>query len=347
MKIFSAEYLTKTGIELFVSCGTPMEDAKLVTEELVESSLMGIDSHGVIRFIEYSNHLLCGKIRAGADINIIRETDNTALVECGMNFGIVSALKMVEIAYNKAISHNISCIISKHCYHVGRLGAYVQKLAERGLFAFAVVNSSKHGHWVSPWGGKNGRLATNPLAYAFPTKGNPVVFDTSTSMISEGKIRLSLHKGEDLPEGYVLDANGNPTKSPKAFYGPPKGTILPFGGESGYKGFGLSVLVELLGSTLAGVEITPDGKDDDYVNGLCIIAINPGAFGDFERFRNIADDLCNYITSANTAPGFSEVVMPGAYDFRMKQKRLKEGIPVADDTWNSIINLKEKFNIQV
>jgi len=347
MKLYNADYLKGIGTKIFEACGSPRNEAEILSTELVDASLMGLDSHGIMRYTQYVDQVLDGSVKPGSKISIMSETPNTAVVDCAWNFGIVSASKMTEIAYHKAENNNIACVASRHCHHVGRLGSYVQKLAERSMFAFATANSSRHGHWVTPWGGKEGRLATNPLAYAAPTSGLPVVMDMSTSMIAEGKIRVLMQQGKTLPEGCVLDADGNATTDPEAFYGPPKGTILPFGYDLGYKGFGLSLLVETLSSSLAGVPVTPDGSKDEYINGLCIIAINPDAFAGKETFKKVMDTLSGYITSAHPAPGHEEVVMPGTYDFRMREKRLKEGIPIAEETWKQILEAGKKVGLNI
>ena len=219
MKTFPAEDLRALGEELFVACGAPKEEAAIVVNELVEASLMGLESHGVTRYIWYTEEVLNGHIKPGAPIRVLKETPTLAIVDCGYNFGAVGATRMVEIVGDKARQSGIAFVVSQHCHHIGRLGAYVQKAAEQGLFCLATANSSKHGHWVVPWGGCEGRLATNPLAYGVPTSGRPVVMDMSTSMISEGKIRVLMHEGKPVPEGRILDANGKPTTDPRAFYG--------------------------------------------------------------------------------------------------------------------------------
>ncbi|MCL4418101.1 MAG: Ldh family oxidoreductase, partial [Actinobacteria bacterium] len=187
------------------------------------------------------------------------------------------ARMMTDVIIEKANKNNIAVAASRHCNHIGRLGSYTQRVAQAGLFGFAAVNSSRHGHFVAPFGGAEGRLATNPLSYAIPAKGDPILLDSSTSMVSEGKIRVLMHQGKKLPENCILTSDGRPTNIPEEFYKPKKGTILPFGGEMGYKGFGLGLLVEILGSALSGVALTPDGEKDEYINGFFIMAINPKA----------------------------------------------------------------------
>jgi LDH2 family malate/lactate/ureidoglycolate dehydrogenase len=285
-----------------------------------------------------------GKIKPGAPIRIIKETPTTAIVDVGFNFGIVGGSRMLDIVCKKAKAANIACVTSKNSHHVSRLGYYAQRIAERDLIGMAWANSSKHGHFVVPFGGREGRLATNPFSYGIPrSHGHPVVMDMSTSMISEGKIRNLMHAGNSLPSGCVQDAAGLETTDPKVFYGPPRGMILPFGSPLlGYKGYGLGLLVEIMGGVLAG-NSTPE--DLPYINGLCLLAINPDAFCGLDAFKGLIDELSTYMTTTPTAPGRTEVVMPGDLDFRSYEKRLAEGIPLPDETWHQITEIAQKVGV--
>jgi uncharacterized oxidoreductase len=330
MRIKQASELLEITARIITACGSPPEEAAVVANELVETNLLGLDSHGIVRIPQYVNEVLIGKIKPGASITILKETTNTAVVDCAFNFGAVSANRMVEIALQKARDHQIVCLASKRSRHIGRLGGYVQKIAEQGMIGLGFANGYKKGHIVAPWGGREGRLATNPLAYAVPTHTDPIVFDMSTSMIAEGRLRILKNRGEMIPPGRVLDASGNATTDPDAFYGPPVGTILPFGSELGYKGFGLGLLVEILGSALVGEEIS-DGSD--YTNGVCLIVINPESFIGTVRFTGLVNELSDYMASCSPAPGHEGVKMPGQLDFEMKRNRLAEGIAIEEETW--------------
>jgi uncharacterized oxidoreductase len=341
---FEHEKLRQVGTDLFVACGAPDEEARLVADELVEASLLGLDSHGAMRFSQYADDARTGKIKPSAPTRIVKETANSAIVDCGFNFGPVTAVRMVDIVCEKARDSNMATVVSHNCHHVSRLGSYTQKVAERGFFGMAFANSSKHGHFVVPWGGREGRLATNPISYAVPTSGLPVVMDMSTSMIAEGKIRVLRDKGSTIPPNAVLDAGGNPTDDPDLFYGPPMGTIRPFGSELGYKGFGLGLLVEIMGGLLAGCA---SSEDLPYINGFCILAINPESFCGADRFRDLVDDLSGYVTSSEPAPGSNEVVMPGTLDFRVREKRLVEGIPLPQRSWDLIVEAGQKVGVNL
>ena len=342
MKTFSAEYLKKVATSIFVGLGSPKREASVVSEELVEASLMGLDSHGIIRCIWYFDECRAGRIKPGAAMRVLKETTTTAVVDVNLNFGQVGARKMVEIAVAKAKASGLSCVISRHCHHVGRLGSYTQAIASRDLIGLGFTCSHKAGHYVVPWGGREARLATNPISYAVPTGGNPVVLDMSTSMISEGKIRVLMHEDKTIPPGCVLNAQGYATTDPREFYGPPRGTILPFGGEMGYKGFGLGLMSMALGEAMAGEDITDEYH---YLNGLALIAVNPGVFGPLDEFKKRMGTMVQYMKNTQPAPGFKAVLMPGELDFRTKEKRLRNGIPLAERTWEELKGIAAELNI--
>ena len=310
---------------MFVACGAPAHEAHTVAAHLVEASLMGIDSHGVIRYVMYVEHCLEGRIRPGAPVEVLRDSGQVVLVDCGMNFGPVGAGRMVDLVRARARHGGIAFAVSRHCHHVGRLGAYPQALAEAGLFGFAVANSQRHGHFVVPWGGREPRLATNPLAWAAPTEGRPILLDMSTSMTPEGKVRTALHSGQSLPEGHILDGDGHPTTDPAAFYGagdgPPEGTILPFGGDLGYRGFGLALLVEVLGASMGAVT------------------------GDTARFCALTEQLRAYITGSPPAPGHDEVILPGEREFRTLASRQHQGIPLSREACRLIDEVAERVGV--
>ena len=213
---------------------------------------MGHDSHGAIRIPEYVELVARGTIIPGADCHVERTEGGTAVVDCGRNFGAVGAHLATATAVGLARQYKVSCVVTHRCNHVGRVGAYVQKAAEDGLIAIATCNSPIHGHFVLPWGGAQRRLGTNPIAYAVPTGGDPLVADISTCVAPEGKIRVYTNQGKALPEGWIVDAQGRAATDPAAFYGPPAGAILPLGGPAGHKGYALGLLVEILGTRWPG-----------------------------------------------------------------------------------------------
>jgi uncharacterized oxidoreductase len=336
--------MTRIGTALYEAIGAPADEALLAARELVTSSLMGHDSHGVIRIPEYLDLAAKGGIIPGAPITVEKTAGSTAVVDCGRNFGHVAAFRAIEEGIRLARQFGTACISTRHCNHVGRLGAYPQAAAAAGLIALATCNSPVYGHCVLPWGGREGRLGTNPIAYAVPTSGDPILADVATSVAPEGKVRYYQNEGKPVPEGWILDAQGRPTTDPRAFYGPPRGGILPLGGPAGHKGFALGLLVEILGSGLAGLSAI----DPDVVgNGVCFFVLDPQRFCPLDRFKALMDSLVAYIKSSPPIAGVAEVQVPGELEFRTLRQRTRDGIPVDDLTWQAIEEQARRLGVRL
>jgi uncharacterized oxidoreductase len=304
---------------------------------------MGYDTHGVIRIPQYLEEIRQGVIIPGAPIGIQTETPTTAVVDCGWNFGQVGGLYSIDIAIQKARKVNVSTVVVRRSNHAGRIGTYTQRAAEHGLLALAVCNSPIHGHFVLPWGGTQGRLATNPISYAVPGDGEAAILaDFSTAETSEGAIRLHRNQGKQVPAGWIVNADGEPTRDPAEFYGPPRGSILPFGGSKGYRGYALSVLVEVLGGLLGGSSTIASQPG----NGLAFIAINVEAFLPASEFQGLLREMKEYVKSSPPAAGQQEVLFPGEPDFRRAAQRRRDGIPIDSSTWEQIADAAKLVGVE-
>lgn len=343
-RLFASNEIASIGTKLFVAAGASEPESRIATESLITSSLMGHDSHGVIRIPEYLGFVTKGLIVPNAPLTVERTGSTTARVDCGRGFGAVGAEQAIRVGIEIAREQRTACVITRRCNHVGRLGAYVQQAADCGLIALATCNSPIYGHDVLPFGGRDGRLGTNPIAYGVPTGGDPLVADFSTSVAPEGKIRFARNEGRAVPDGWICDAHGQPTNDPNAFYGPPRGGILPLGGNAGHKGFALSLLVEILGSVLAGV-----GSQDKEVfgNGVCFIVIDPSAFCPLDEFRRLMDETVAYMKSSRPAPACDEVLVPGELEFRTLRQRERDGIPVDEMTLDALRNHGSRLHVDV
>jgi hydroxycarboxylate dehydrogenase B len=343
-RIFPPQVVADLGLRLFTAAGASEKDARATTGSLVTSSLMGHDSHGVLRIPEYLGLMAEGKIVANANVSVQRTGPSTAIIDCGHGLGPVGARRSMEEAVAIAREQRTACVTTRRCNHVGRLGAWVQLAADQGFIGLATCNSPVHGHFVLPWGGREPRLATNPIAYAVPTSGDPVVADFSTSVAPEGKIRFYRNEGKPVPHGWILDGAGQPTNDPNAFYGPPRGGILPLGGSAGHKGFALGMLVEILGGALAGI-----GPQDPHVtgNGTCFIVLDPAAFCPLALFRQRVDETVAYMKSSPPVPGVREVLVPGELEFRTLKRRQTEGIPVDAATLRGLERHGRRLGVDV
>jgi uncharacterized oxidoreductase len=341
---FPQALVAEVGVALFTAAGAQCDEARIAIDALVVSSLMGHDSHGVIRIPEYLGYLEKGLFVPGAPVTIERTGPGTAVVDCGFGFGAVGAERAIREGIAIAKEQRTASIITRRCNHVGRLGAWVQLAADHGMLAIATCNSPPYSHFVLPWGGRESRLATNPIAWAAPTNGDPIVADFATSVAAEGKVRLCRNEGRPVPNGWILDSTGNPSNNADDFYGPPRGGILPLGGSAGYKGFALGLLVEVLGNALAGRSCQdPDG----FGNGVCFIVIDPMAFVPLSVFRQLMNETIAYMKSSPPVPGVEEVLVPGELEFRTLRKRRELGIPIDDATLQSMQEKGQRLGVDV
>jgi hydroxycarboxylate dehydrogenase B len=202
-------------------------------------------------------------------------------------------------------------------------------IAAARRFAYA---SRPKGHYVVPWGGREGRLGTNPIAYGVPTSHESVVSHFATSVVPEGVVRLNLQEGRQTVSGAIVDAGGRPTTEPAAFYGPPRGGLLPFGGPVGYKGYALSMLAEFLAGSLAGLRADDATRS---VNGLWLHVMDPRAFGDAELFKRRASEFVGYVRSSPPADGVDRVMVPGERE-RSRHDERGGRLLLQAATWKSI-----------
>src|SRR5262245_20213667 len=284
---FDAAKVQRFAEKVFTTCGAPLDEAALIAEHLIKANLMGYDSHGILRIPQYVNDVKRGILILGAPITFKNQTETTAIVDCGWNSGQVGAYRALQYAIDKARSSQIAMVVTQRCNHAGRLGTYTQAAAEQGFIALGFCNSPPgDGHFVAPWGGREGRLSTNPMSFAIPCgKHSPILGDFSTSQTPEGKLRLYLNQKKPLPQGWVVDAQGRPSNDPADFYGPPRGAILPFGGALGYRGFALGLLVEVLGGLIGGTSTTKPLPG----NGLCFLVVNVSAFLPEAEFATLTE----------------------------------------------------------
>jgi uncharacterized oxidoreductase len=331
------------GRSIFSGLGATDDAAGVVADHVVEAHIMGLESHGAIRIVQYARDIRSGRIRPAAEPVVAMSTPTTAVIDGRSTFGQVTATVATDLAVDKARAMGIAVVGTRGCNHVGRLGAYVERAARQGVVAIAVAAIPSLGHFVVPAGGRDGRFGTNPIAYGFPTTGDPIVADFATSVIPEGRIRTALNKGALVMDGAVLDASGAPTRDPAAFYGPPMGTILPVGGAVAHKGSAISMLVELLGAALLGDHARAEERS---INGFTMIAIAEGALTDGAAVRSAADELVEYVRSSRAAPGMSPVMAPGEPEFEAQRRAGADPtIELDPATWAQITEVATSLEI--
>ncbi len=337
MANMTADQLRKLGKAIFEATGASSEIAAAVTNSLVENNLMGHDSHGVIRIPDYARRVKSGDIVPDAQPKTVRETPTTAVVDGGWNFGQIVARYAMQVAIDKAKESYMGGVGVINCNHIGRLGEYAAMAAEQDFIGLVTVNALPLG---APFGGKARVLGTNPLSFAVPAGNQPMLLvDFATTVVAEGKVRVARDKHEQLPPGYIIDKDGNPTTDPNDLYA---GGMLQFFG--GHKGYALAILVEVLSGALAGGYTYEEGNLGKG-NGVFMLAVNPEGFDSAAAVQERIERLFGRIKAVPPAPGFKEVLIPGEPEMNNKKARLAEGIYVPADTWEALKKVATEFGV--
>lgn len=329
--------LRQIGYQLFEASGCTVEDAHAVVDHLVESNLFGHDSHGAIRYYEYTRAIREGRFQPRATATVVRDHPSTAVVDAGGALGQVGATFAMNLAIEKARQYGLSTVALRNTSHVGRAGAYPLMAArQKNLIGLAFVNAGHLGYQIAPFGGLDGRLSTNPIAFSAPRQHTePILLDMTTSVVAEGKVRVAINQGKQVPEGWLIDSEGNPTTEPNDFRADPPGAILPMGGVVAHKGYGLGLVVELLGGALSG-EGCANGSRSMKSNGVLFTVYNIEHFTELSAYYSEIEGLLEHVKSSRLAPGFSEILAPGEPEFRNAQRKESEGIEIDETTWAAI-----------
>ncbi|RMF87869.1 MAG: Ldh family oxidoreductase, partial [Nitrospinota bacterium] len=346
MPVFTATELQQIGFHVFRALGASEEEARIVSDHLVMGNLTGHDSHGVMLILNYVETIRKGELKPGAPIEVVRETPSTALINGNWGFGQVVAEEAMRLAIAKARSQAISAVGIQNIYHVGRLADYPLMAVKEGMIGIMMANGCGGAQSTAPWGGIARRFATNPLCIAVPSGlEGPIFLDMATSVAAVGKLYIKKFRHEKIPEGWIIDAEGNPATDPQAFFGPPEGAVLPLGGVAGHKGYGLAFLVDVLAGILTGAGHSRENMTR-WGNGTFIIVINTEVFRPLEEFRVATQDLTRYIKSSPLASGFHEILYPGEIEWRREQQGRQDGIFVEDETWKALASLIRELKIK-
>ena len=330
MPLVPAEHLERLVTDIFVAAGTPDDLAQQVAHSLVEANLAGHDSHGVLRVASYLDFIRQGRIQPASRPETVQEGPATALVDGRWGFGQVTARYAMALAVEKARAAGVAAVAAVRCNHIGRLGEWTEMAAAGGVVGFCCVAIGGGPTAAAPYGGARRAFGTNPLSFGIPVDHTPaVVSDFATTVVAEGKLRYAREKGVPLPEGWILDKEGRPSRDPADFYA--GGTILPFGG---HKGYALALVVELLSLALTGADAAP--QPDGWHSGALFLCLNPAAFRSIEAYDRGVTAILQRVKAVPPAPGFEEVLLPGEPERRTRAERSRDGIPLPDATWETL-----------
>jgi LDH2 family malate/lactate/ureidoglycolate dehydrogenase len=326
----------KLGIRMITEAGTTPADAKAVMDVLITGSLTGIDSHGI------RNIPFFVKKKSRGMLKVMKETPATGLFDPGDSWGPVYATETMRRTIKKAKKYGIACCSVKAGDWVANLFHYVLMAAKEDMIGMAFVRTPPAG---AAWGGVNPVFGTNPMGISFPAgKSYPIILDFATTIVSQGQIRSRTLKHKPIPEGWLIDKEGNPVK--EQLVAPEDwerfvtvNTLLPFGT---YKGWGIAVTVELIAGAL---NLVGTASRQKHLSGFTAIAVDVGAFVPVKEFKREVDRYAAEVKSSGVRKGFDEVLLPGEREFRFMERRKKEGLPVDETSLKEITTRCEELGV--
>ncbi|MCC6719409.1 MAG: malate/lactate/ureidoglycolate dehydrogenase [Acetobacteraceae bacterium] len=347
--LIAVDKLQRFVADIFAKAGTSGEEAGRIAHHLIGANLTGHDSHGVIRVPRYVQNLQDGDVVADQTVEIVTDGPTHAVIDGHMGFGQTVGPQAVDFGIAKARQAGMAIIALRNSGHIGRIGDWGERAAEAGLISLHFVNVYQ-GQLVAPFGGVDRRFSTNPVCIAIPMEAGqpPLLLDFATSVVAEGKVLVASNGGKPLPPDALIGPDGALSADPATLYGPltpggPRsagngpGSIRAFGE---HKGSGIAFMCEILAGVLTGGGTS--GPIDAHrtrrriANGMFSIYLDPHRFGS-QNFVAEAREYANYVKASRRAQGVDEVLVPGEPESRARADRVKNGVPLQVDTWQSIV----------
>ena len=341
--ICSADRLKEFSAKVLCAHGLPLRDAETVASGLVHANLRGVDSHGVARIPIYAERLRCGLVNSAPDIRVIKDSGAALVVDGDNGMGAVVTMHALELGLQRLERHGSVSIAIRNSNHYSAGSYYAARAMERNAAIWLYSNAPPT---MAPWGGTKRYLGTNPYTFAVPAgKYDPIILDMATSVVARGKIILAAERGQRIPAGWAVTADGEPTTDAKAALA---GSVLPFGGP---KGYGIALMIEIVSGILSGAGFGPRIGDlyEDFSKpqnvGAFMQLSSIDAFMTIEEFNQRMEMLVGEIKACQPASGVDEILMPGELEARIARKRQREGIPLAQHTYEALQRLGESCGV--
>ena len=331
---YSAEDLKVYMERFFRRYGVPEDDAATMAKVILEADLRGVDSHGISKlYAYYGNRLASGCVDVTTPTSVVRETATTILLDGGNGLGPVNGCRAMQACIAKAEENGIGLASVRNSNHYGIAGYYALMALAHNFIGISLTNSEA---LVAPTFGRTRRVGTNPIAVAVPAgKHRPYVLDMATSIKALGRVLIREAQGEEIPLGWGIDSNGELTSNPGEVH--QGGALLPLGGTeemSGYKGYGLALLVEILSGVLAGAAfgvnvgspLSTSGPPADV--GHFFMALNVESFRPLNEFERDMDALIEQLVHSPRAVGKDRIYIHGEKEFEHIEECRRNGVPV-------------------
>jgi L-2-hydroxycarboxylate dehydrogenase (NAD+) len=330
---------------VLTSVGLPGPDADRVAALMAEADTRGSDGHGIFRLPQYVKRIQSGGINTRPRIHTIEDHPATALLDGDNAMGHLVMSRAAEIAIEKAKTAGVAWVGARNSNHAGPASFYARMpMAHDMIGVYVAVGSANH---LPPWGGIAMLLSTNPIAIAVPgAQGHEIVLDMATTNAAYGKVKIKVQRNETMPEGWMMDRQGNPLTDPKKA---DEGFLLPIGGP---KGYGLALMFGLLAGALNGAAFGKDvvdfNRDFSTVTntGHLIVAVNIAAFADVPTFKAKVDEIWGLMKSSPLLPGFDEIRLPGERSAKIYEDRVAHGVPLSAELRGTLDQLADRLGVE-
>ena len=333
---------------VFSAAGSEPEEARLIADHLIEANLRGHDSHGVGLIPNYLQHLAGGTVFANRQGRVVSENGSLIVYDGERAWGQIAAREATMVGIAKARDTGVAVVALRNVHHIGRVGTYGELCAGAGMISFHFVNVTDARPAVAPWRGTDARFSTNPVCIAIPgpEPERPIILDMATSVVAMGKVRVARNKGEQLKPGMLLDGEGKPTTDPGAMYGQRRGALLTVGE---HKGYALAFVCEMLAGALCGSgTMRPERQGrNTATNGMLMIVIDPSRLVDRDWLREEIAAMTAYITASPPRNSEEPVLIPGDPERLTRAERIKNGVPIDDETWRELTVAARGVNVLV
>lgn len=345
-------------VDVFEAYGVPREDGKICADVLLESDRRGIESHGCNRFKPiYLDRIKKGTLLPVTNIEILKETPTTIVMDAHDGMGMVASHKMMEKLIEKAKVYGMAGGVITNSTHYGIAGYWTGMAAKEGMIGISGTNARPS---VAPTFGVEPMMGTNPLTFTMPTDEEfPFNLDCATCIMQNGKIEFYERLGKETPEGCVIDENGNTMRdSGKILKEMRAGhaALVPLGGigeeTAGYKGYGYTTVVEILSAALAGGQflkalsgIGADGKSQMYHLGHFFFVINPEFFMGLDTFKKTCGDILRGLRASKKAPGADRIYTAGEKEYLAWLDRKDKGVPLSESLQKEFVALRDECKL--
>jgi len=355
----SWDFMNNFMVDVFKANGVPEKDAEICADVLLESDRRGIESHGCNRFKPiYIDRINNGTLLPETNIEIIKETPTTVVMDAHDGMGMVASHKMMEMLIKKAKENGMAGGAIRNSTHYGIAGYWTDMAANEGLIGITGTNARPS---IAPTFGVENMLGTNPLTFSLPTDEDfNFCLDCATSIVQRGKIEYYARIGKETPTGMIVTQDGsvvNDSKQILKMLTEGTAALAPLGGGPGdemcgYKGYGYASVVEILSAALAGGEymkalsgVSPSGEKQMYHLGHFFFVIDPEAFMGQETFRKIAGQICRDLRNSKKAQGHDRIYTAGEKEHLVYLERKDKGVPISEAVQKELIDLRDKYNL--